>query len=253
MAKKKADRRKDATTNRVSADGLDMDDDEVFRIIGKSDVLGGQFASASSASGPAYEILRPSQLDAAVKQSQAASTSEKTSTVPKLVELIDSDETGIAADPAAPQRDAASEEEAEISEYGEEVFRLILNMIVFGTLWLCLDIMIHAQYGQEATIKGELGRAVNVLPGLAFVVYLTSHYSTHLLTKLVLFAFSAVGGSHMIYCVNTQSYLAVMKRCPALGTLWIWSIVQLDLTFAVASLAAVAGYVKWRGLHIITT
>ena len=43
--------------------------------------------------------------------------------------------------------------------------------------------------------------------GLSFAIYLTSHFPKHPLTKLALFCFSAIGGSHMVYCVNRQSYL----------------------------------------------
>ena len=44
---------------------------------------------------------------------------------------------------------------------------------------------------------------------------------------------------------------AVMIRCPVLGTLWIWAIVQLDLVYAVGSLLAVAVYVWWNGLKLV--
>lgn len=42
-----------------------------------------------------------------------------------------------------------------------------------------------------------------------------------------------------------------MRRAPVLGVLWVWSIVQLDLTYALATLGIVAAYVKIKGLKII--
>ena len=41
-----------------------------------------------------------------------------------------------------------------------------------------------------------------------------------------------------------------MKRAPTLGCLWIWSVIELDLGLAVASLAC-AGAFLWRGGYSI--
>ena len=42
-----------------------------------------------------------------------------------------------------------------------------------------------------------------------------------------------------------------MCQCPPLGTIWVYTVIQLDLLYAVLALGVVAGYVKWEGLHII--
>lgn len=42
-----------------------------------------------------------------------------------------------------------------------------------------------------------------------------------------------------------------MRQCPPLGTMWVYTIIQLDLVKAVAALVAVAAYVQWAGLKII--
>ncbi len=41
------------------------------------------------------------------------------------------------------------------------------------------------------------------------------------------------------------------RKCPPLGTMWVYTIIQLDLVKAVAALVAVAAYVQWAGLKII--
>lgn len=107
---------------------------------------------------------------------------------------------------------------------------------------------------------------------LGFVIYFTAKYPSSYLTRAFLFGWSAIGGSHMIHIVNNAGYmqggprghspdfkpfrlmhsdLAVMRRCPILGSIWIWSIVQLDLPSALTSLAIVIAYVKYNGLSII--
>ncbi|THH12386.1 hypothetical protein EW145_g43 [Phellinidium pouzarii] len=40
-------------------------------------------------------------------------------------------------------------------------------------------------------------------------------------------------------------------QCPPLGTMWIYTIVQLDLLPAVIGLGLVAGFVKWKDLKIV--
>ncbi|KAK9895783.1 hypothetical protein P389DRAFT_137714, partial [Cystobasidium minutum MCA 4210] len=124
----------------------------------------------------------------------------------------------------------------------DETFKIVLWMVVFSTLWLCLDLAIHAQYGQDRGVRDELSRAINVLPALGFVIYFTAKYPASLLTRAFLFGWSAIGGSYMIHIVNKAGYLQVMRRCPILGSIWIWAIVQLDLPSALISLAAVAAY-----------
>jgi hypothetical protein len=50
---------------------------------------------------------------------------------------------------------------------------------------------------------------------------------------------------------KAEARLTVMRRCPVLGTLWIWSIVQLDLVYALGSLLAVGLYTWWNGLKLV--
>jgi hypothetical protein len=40
-------------------------------------------------------------------------------------------------------------------------------------------------------------------------------------------------------------------QCPPLATVWVYTIVQLDLVPAVVGLAVVASWVKWQGLRFV--
>lgn len=55
---------------------------------------------------------------------------------------------------------------------------------------------------------------------------------------------STVSGSYLIYITNEYGYLAIMKQAPPLGCLWLWAVVELELLWAVLSLA-VAGAFMW--------
>jgi hypothetical protein len=70
------------------------------------------------------------------------------------------------------------------------------------------------------------------------------------LWQAVFFVMSAVCGCYLIYISNTYGYLAVMKQAPPLGVLWVWSVIELELAWAVASLAVAGGFLWHRGYKL---
>lgn len=68
--------------------------------------------------------------------------------------------------------------------------------------------------------------------------------------QAVFFATSLAAGCHLIHVTNHHGYLAVMKRAPPLGCLWVWSVIELDLPLAALSLAG-AGVFVWAGGYSI--
>lgn len=89
------------------------------------------------------------------------------------------------------------------------------------------------------------------MPGLAILIHYTLRHPSHWMTRILFLLFSGVGGSVMIRLVNKDSYLKIMRRCPALGTLWVYAIVRMELLDAVLSLLAVGAYCWYDGLKII--
>ena len=103
--------------------------DHIFRII-DSDLLKQADGEPLRDQTEAHKVVRhPSDLDALNVSFDRRSTPSK-----KLIELIDDGE----ADPDIPSAQYEDEDGPEISELGEEMFRLLLYTIVFGTLWLCM-------------------------------------------------------------------------------------------------------------------
>ena len=66
------------------------------------------------------------------------------------------------------------------------------------------------------------------------------------LRQAVFFLASVGAGCYLIHVSNRFGYLAVMKQAPPLGCLWLWAVVELDLPWAVLSLAAAALFL-WHG------
>lgn len=121
----------------------------------------------------------------------------------------------------------------------DHAFDTFLWSIPFNTVFICLDVAIHAQYGQPVTIGSELNRLKSVFPSSIFILHYTLHHHEKILSKLLLFSLSTIGGSYMIYILNKLSYLLVMRRVPPLGALWLYSVIRMDLYHALLSLGLV--------------
>lgn len=54
-------------------------------------------------------------------------------------------------------------------------------------------------------------------------------------------------GSSLIHATSAESYRGIIQQAPPLGVLWVWSVVRMDLAWALPSLLAVGGIVWARG------
>ncbi|KAI0097108.1 hypothetical protein F4814DRAFT_453634 [Daldinia grandis] len=70
------------------------------------------------------------------------------------------------------------------------------------------------------------------------------------LRQILFLAASIASGCYLIHISNKYSYLAIMKQSPPLGCLWIWSVIELDLPYAVLSLACIGGFFYQGGYTI---
>ncbi|KAF3483442.1 uncharacterized protein GIQ15_02766 [Arthroderma uncinatum] len=60
--------------------------------------------------------------------------------------------------------------------------------------------------------------------------------------------FSVFLGTKLIAMANEASYYAAMKKTPALGTLWVWAVVEMSAGFSVLGLVVpVVWSVWWKG------
>lgn len=65
--------------------------------------------------------------------------------------------------------------------------------------------------------------------------------------RVVTFAASIAIGCYILYAANEQGYMAVMKRAPPLGTLWVWLIVEMEWNWGALSLVVVCMWSYMRG------
>ncbi|KAI4696195.1 uncharacterized protein J4E88_000367 [Alternaria novae-zelandiae] len=126
----------------------------------------------------------------------------------------------------------------------------ILYSISMAVLHLTLDVLVYSQYREDILWNEILWRAFTAWPIFILAVYLTHvdfSYRFPILRDATFFGGSVVAGCYLIYSGNKHGYFYVMKSAPPVGTLWIWSVVEMSLPFAVTSVAAVLGYIWWNG------
>lgn len=171
-------------------------------------------------------------------------------------------------------------QDGRLSERAELLFDLALWCIPFGFIFELLNLLAQKQYHQESTFAGEVATLAQRLPrtcrqgAQALTLQpLSCSYGgvrcalahTDLrerrkwLTQAVMFVIGTLAGCYLAYVVNKvrlaaharASYDISLARTPALGTLWIFAIVRLDLGYATASVLLFGAYVYAAGLKLV--
>lgn len=121
-------------------------------------------------------------------------------------------------------------------------------LIPFTFCLVLMDVLIHQQYGQQARLADIGDRLLSGVPILALFIFYTTRHKHTRLGQLALFAASLFAGPRMLWTLGYKSYLVNIQQCPPLATIWIYTIIQLDLGPAVANLVLVGGWAWWTEL-----
>ncbi|KAF3227436.1 hypothetical protein TWF106_009948 [Orbilia oligospora] len=119
------------------------------------------------------------------------------------------------------KEDDDDDEDAEIGDLGQAFFLAVPLTL----LLLALYILVQKQYLEETDHWESIGRTVKSFPG---------------------------AGCWMIYNVNNNGYYAVMKMVPPLGTLLVYSMIEMDITPSVLTLALIGIYCWYNDLVIFS-
>lgn len=130
-----------------------------------------------------------------------------------------------------------------------------LDVLLYATtltiIHFTLTFLVHHQYASEPPSLGPLFLSSSVFsptPLLFLVLVFILHPRTaHPATQVLFAALSIVSGGWLVYATNDEPYMAVMKKAPALGTLWIWAIVEMRWEWAMVCLSFVGGWGWWKG------
>ena len=140
----------------------------------------------------------------------------------------------------------SSPEDEPIGPAGEAtVWSISLAMFHFT-----LDVLVFHQYRQTIEWREIIVRMFSILPALWVLIYflhIRRVMAWRWTRQCVFFAASVGAGAHLIKSGNRYGYYAVMKTAPPVGTIWVWSVVEMELVPAVAHMLAVGGYMWWNG------
>ncbi|KZW03983.1 hypothetical protein EXIGLDRAFT_758293 [Exidia glandulosa HHB12029] len=131
------------------------------------------------------------------------------------------------------------------------LFDAFLLFVPFTFFYVLMDILIHQQYGQHPTFKDLLSRLSNAAPILALFVYFSNTRKSKWWMQALLFAAGVGCGCRLVFHLNISSWTIVMQQAPPLATVWVYTILQLRLHYAVASLAVVYAWLWQAGLKLI--
>lgn len=73
----------------------------------------------------------------------------------------------------------------------------------------------------------------------------------HMLMQIVYVVIANVSGCYLIQLTNDRGYYAVMKNAPSVGTVWVWSVIELGLAGALAGVIGPGIYAWYNGYGVI--
>lgn len=135
----------------------------------------------------------------------------------------------------------------------DHILDALLLTLTMSMLHFTLDILVYNQYRQSIEWLPIAKRSATLFPILFMLIYtLNSRLAARFpFARQVLFFAMAIGaGCYMLHIGNTYDYYAVMKQAPPVGTVWIWSVYEMRLGFAVTSLGINAAYAFYRGYTV---
>ena len=131
---------------------------------------------------------------------------------------------------------------------------IFLYTFTLTILHFTLTLLVHHQYASKPPSLGPLFLSSTVFtstPTLLFVLVFVLHPRSGQPAAQALFSvMSTLAGAWLAYATNEEPYMAIMKKAPVLGTLWIWAIVELRWEWALATLSILGGWGWWKGYKV---
>ena len=131
---------------------------------------------------------------------------------------------------------------------------ILLYTATLTLLHYTLTVLVHHQYATTPPSLPKLFYASTVAsstPALILILVAALHpRSSHIVTQLLFATLSVVAGTWLVYASNEDPYMAVMKKAPPLGTLWVWAVVEMRWEWAVGSLSLVTAWGWWNGYTV---
>jgi hypothetical protein len=216
-------------------------------------------STKSEAAKTLYEIVAERQAKLA-PHGQPFPKSAQASNKTKIVKI---NANGSIEDTPAP---GDRPEDLDSEESAKPIFDTVFLAFPLSCLHFTLSVLTVHQYAQELTFGSIIfNTAFVAFPTLCLLIHLLHGHLLALpgvaqpevmrrvLSTLrpILFVLTAnVAGCYLIHLTNDHGYYAVMKRAPGIGTVWVWSVLELGLTGALGGVIGPGLYAWWNGYGV---
>ena len=179
---------------------------------------------------------------AAERQLLAGSSKENTSVVT----------TSINPDGSLSQIDESA---ASAAEGDEDISTPYLDVFLYTStltiLHFTLTLLTHHQYDSEPPKLIPLFLSSTVYSPtpliLSLLVWILHPRASSPFVQMSFAVLSIACGAWLVRATNDEPYMAVMRKAPALGTLWVWAVVESKWEVAAAGLGIVGSWSWWNG------
>ena len=128
---------------------------------------------------------------------------------------------------------------------------ILLYTFTLTMLYFTLTLLTHQQYDSEPPQLMPLflsSTIYNPAPLiLLLLVWILHPRASQPVVQVLFAALSVASGGWLVKATNEEPYMAVMKKAPALGTLWVWAVVESKWEIAIVELGLVGLWGWWRG------
>ncbi|KAL9603053.1 MAG: hypothetical protein Q9219_001417 [cf. Caloplaca sp. 3 TL-2023] len=121
-------------------------------------------------------------------------------------------------------------------------------------LHFTLTLLVHHQYATDRPALLPLFVSSTVFspaPWLILLLVAALHpRASHPLMQAAFACMAIAAGGWLVKASNDDPYMAIMKKAPPLGTLWVWGVIELRWEVAVGCLMVTGGWGWWKGYSV---
>ena len=196
-------------------------------------------------SSPAQKTL----LEIAAERQLLAQSSKGSALNPENTSVVT---TSINPDGSLSQTDEFA---ANVADGDEDTSTPYLDIVLYTStltiLHFTLTLLTHHQYDSEPPKLIPLFLSSTVYSPtpliLFFLLWILHPRASSPVIQTLFATLSIACGSWLVRATNDEPYMAVMRKAPALGTLWVWAVVESKWEVAAACLGIVGGWSWWNG------
>ncbi|KAG1892560.1 hypothetical protein F4604DRAFT_1700048 [Suillus subluteus] len=133
----------------------------------------------------------------------------------------------------------------------DEIFNAVAYIIPLTSFLIMMDILIHLQYAKRPTAGEIAGRLVTNFPILSIFVFYTMRHKANPRMQLALSILSLCAGPRMIWLINRGSWLVNMRQCPQFATIWLYTVIQLNVNWALLTTVMIGAWAWFTGMKLV--